>query len=354
MITSIVSMLPIYLYSEDTGKTEAIEDNRVRLLNDDTGDLLDGTQFKAALIEDYLLSGAGYAYVHWLGKKVKSIHYVRNAAVGVQKNADPMFKTATLNVQGRTYEPEYFMRMLNNSQDGVTGRGIVDVCNEILQIARESLNYEKTLVKTGGNKKGFLQSKSKLADDALQKVKAAWSKFWSNPNTGAIVLNDGMTFLEASATSVEMQLNEHKRTNAAEISKLLNIPPSVLEGTATGETLQQMMQTAIIPILTAFESACNRALLLESEKGKLYFAFDTKELFKGNTLARFQAYEVAIRNGFMQVDEVRFREDLPPLGFNFLRLGLQDVYYDPDSGVFYTPNTDKMAKLDGGGLKIER
>lgn len=346
LLTGIVSTLPIYLYSEKTGRTEAVADGRTALLNDDTGDLLDGTQLKAALVEDYLLSGRAYAFVDRTGTRVNSVHYVDPAFVGVMKNADPIFKTATLTVQNRLFEPESFIRMLNGSRDGVTGSGIVDTCNDLLDVARETLKYEKSLVHSGGAKKGFLKSRNKLGDAAMAAVREAWSRLWNGRGASAMVLNDGMDFMETSATSVEMQLNENKRANANEISKLLNIPPSVLDGTATDASFRQMVQLAVIPILTAFESACNRALLLESEKKRFYFAFDTKELFKGDALTRFRAYELALRNGFMQVDEVRFREDLPPIGFGFLRLGLQDVYYNPDTGEIYTPNTNSAVKLD--------
>ena len=36
---------------------------------------------------------------------------------------------------------------------------------------------------------------------------------------------------------------------------------------------------------------------------------------------------------------MRYRENLPPLGFNYMKLGLADVLYDPKSGDIITPNT---------------
>lgn len=349
LISGIISMLPIYLYSEEEGKTRSLDDYRVMLLNDDTGDLLDGSQFKAALIEDYLLDGGGYAYVNWYGTRIRSLHYVRAESVSYQTNADPIFKTATYNVQGRLYNPEYFFRILNGSRDGVRGSGIVSTCNRVLDVARQMLLYERTLMRGGGNKRGFLKSSKKLSDEAMDKLRMAWSRLWTNSEARAMVLNDGVEFQETSATSVEMQLAEHKRSTASDIGQLLNIPPSVLDGTATKNTIDLMIKTAIMPILSAFEVAANRALLLESEKDRLYFAFDTKELMKGDILERFQAYKSAIDGGWMQTDEIRNIENLPPFGMPFIKLGLQDVFYNLETKEFYTPNTDKRTKLEGGG-----
>lgn len=349
LICGIISMLPIHLYSEEEGKTQIIDDYRADLLNDDTNDLLDGTQFKAAVVEDYLLTGGGYAYVYWQGTKVQSLHYVRAESVEVMTNSDAIFKTATYNVQGRLLMPEYFFRILNGSRDGVKGRGIVNTCNHVLDVARQMLAYERALMRDGGNKKGFLKAKNKLTETAMVNLRAAWSRLWSNNSSKAMVLNDGIEFQETSATSVEMQLAEHKSSITADIGQLLNIPPSVLDGTATENTIDLMIKTAIMPILSAFEAAANRALLLESEKDHLYFAFDTKELTKTDILKRFQAYRTALDAGWLQIDEVRYIENLPAFGMPFVKLGLQDVFYNLETGEIYTPNTDKRTKLTGGG-----
>ena len=45
---------------------------------------------------------------------------------------------------------------------------------------------------------------------------------------------------------------------------------------------------------------------------------------------------------------MRKLEDLEPLGFNFLRLGLNDVLLDIKSGRVYTPNTNAMVDMGSG------
>lgn len=347
-ITGLISMLPVKLYSETDGRTHPLTDYRVALLNDDTGDLLNGMQLKAALVEDYILHGSGYAFVNWTGNNIKSINYVQKEFVSVMRNSDPIFKTATFMVRGNVIDDYRMLRILKDSRDGVTGKGLLNACNDVLKVASDLLRYEKVLAKTGGNKKGFLASKSKLTDAAMDNVKKAWSKLWNSPECTAMVLNDGMSFIEASATSVEQQLDERKKNNYSEISKLLNLPPSVLEGTASEDVWRQTVTASIMPIIVALETAFNSYLLLESEKGSKYFAIDTDELVRGDMKARFEAYAIAAKEGFMQLDEIRYRENLPPMGFDYIRLGLQDVYFNPKTKVIYTPNTNKSFKLQGG------
>lgn len=61
LLSSTVAMLPIKLYCEGEGETkEKPDDIRVKLLNDETGDLLDSFQMKAAFTADYLKIGRAH------------------------------------------------------------------------------------------------------------------------------------------------------------------------------------------------------------------------------------------------------------------------------------------------------
>jgi len=119
-----------------------------------------------------------------------------------------------------------------------------------------------------------------------------------------------------------------------------------VSGAANDEAYTAAIKTAVMPVIRAFETALNQGLLLESERHRHYFAFDTTELLKGDILKRYQAYQIGLANNFLQADEVRYKEDLKPLGFNFIRLGLQDVLLDPKTNTIYTPNTNQTTMFD--------
>mgnify|MGYP000554022932 CR=1 FL=1 len=346
-IADTVSMLPIKLYRDNNGKTEEVKDDvRVGLLNDDTRDTLDATQFWRAIITDYFLGKGGYAYINRKLNNVISLHYVDEAFVSAIKNYDPIFKTYKIKVQGREYWPHEFIKILRNTKDGAEGTSIIDENNLILSVAYNSLIFEETLVKKGGNKKGFVKSPRKLTQDAIDKLKEAWRRLYSNNSDNVVILNEGLEFQEASNTSVEMQLNENKETNSAEICKIFNIPENIIRGTASRQEYTNAFKMGVMPVLKTIECALNRELLLESEKSSFYFAFDTKEMLKGDIKERYEAYKTAIEANFMSVDEVRYMEDLPALGINWIKLGLDSVLYNPKTGEIYTPNTNATQNLE--------
>ena len=61
-------------------------------------------------------------------------------------------------------------------------------------------------------------------------------------------------------------------------------------------------------------------------------------------------YRTALDANFMQIDEVRFAEDMKPLGLTWVKLGLNDVLYDPKTRQIYTPNTDKTSVMGENAL----
>ncbi len=351
LISETVSMIPIKLYREEiTGgkrKTVEVTDSRCDLLNEDTKDTLDGAQFKKALVRDYLLNGNAYAYINKQRNSVKSLHYVDSKNITINQNFNPIFKDYNILVHGQTYKPFEFLKILRATKDGARGSGIVEENGELLKVAYTTLKFEQNLVSTGGNKKGFINAKNRLTKEAIDALKAAWYKFYSNNDENVIILNEGLTFQEASNTSVEMQLNESKKSMSDSILEIFGMP--------TDWNWETFIKTAIMPILATFECALNRDLLLEKEKKSFYFAFDTKEIIKGDIKTRFEAYKTALESNLMQIDEVRYLENLEPLGLNFIKLGLQDVLFNPVTKEVYTPNTNQITNIENknGGYTHE-
>ncbi len=318
LICETVSMIPVKLYKEEIvdGKRKTVEvpeDARCSLLNEDTKDALDGTQFKKAMVRDYLLNGNAYAYINKRRNTVKSLNYVDCSNILITKNADPIFKDYNISVQGKTYKPFEFLKIMKSTKDGARGVGIIEENNELLRVAYTTLKFEQNLVSTGGNKKGFINAKNRLTKEAIDVLKAAWDKFYSNNEEKMIILNDGLTFQEASNTSVEMQLNENKNSINNSILDIFGVP--------TTWNWETFIKTAIMPILKTIECALNRDLLLEKEKKSLYFAFDTKEIIKGDIKTRFEAYKTALDSNLMQIDEVRYLEDQ-----NYTNIFFENIY----------------------------
>lgn len=339
-ITSTVACMPVRLYKRTKGVVEEVEnDPRVRMLNGDTGDTLDGYQLKKAMVEDYLLGKGGYCYIQRSRNDVTGLYYVATDNVSININADPIHKDYDILVGADIYKPFEFIKLLRNTKDGASGVGLTVEVSKALETAYQTLVYQLSLVKAGGSKRGFLKANRKLGQEEIDTLKNAWARLYANSEENVVVLNNGVDFQEASSTSTEMQLNENKQTLAGEINGIFHIKDS----------FEETYKCAIYPIICAFETALNRDLLLESEKKKYYFAFDSREIIKASLKERYEVYQLAKQCGLMTINEMRKAENMNTIeGMDILNLGLDSVLYNTQTGEIYTPNTDSTKTAQSG------
>ncbi len=340
LICDSFAMIPFKLYKKTTkeGKkqTTEVEDDRVNIINYDTGDTLDGFQFKKAIAEDYLLGKGGYAYINKRKNNFVGLNYVQENKVLFERNTDAIFKNYNILVDGNTYRPYDFIKIVRNTKNGAYGTGYTKEISKSLETAYKRIIYDLELMRTGGNKKGFLKAQRHLDKEGMSILKSQWNEYFAG-NSSCVILNDGMDFQEASNTSVENQLNEKNKTFSEEVKEIFHI----------GKTNEDFLKNAIMPLATAFCTALNRDFLLEKEKKSYYFAPDYTELIRCTIKDRFEAYQIAITSGFKTRNEVRYLEGDDALdGLDMINIGLGDVLFDPKTRQIYTPNTNKMVKMD--------
>lgn len=346
-IGNMIASIPIKLYRKKNDKVEEVKDDiRVFLLNNDTGDTLDAFQMKKAMIEDYLLGKGGYCYIKKDLNKIEGLFYVEDRKVSIYKNTDPINKDIVFRIGSKSYFNHELIKLLRNTKNGGYGIGITEELEKVIETSFSTLVYQLGLVKSGGNKKGFLKSLRKLGDAEMNALKKAWRDLYTNNKENIVILNNGLEFQESSNSSVEMQLNESKKTFQEEIDRIFHIHQN-----DTNLTFKE----AIFTILKAFATQLNSVMLLEKEKKEYYFDFDTKEILKSNTLDRYKAQNEAIKGGWKTINEVRLEENLNTIeGMDVLNIGLGSSLYDVKTNSYYTPNTNQISKLEENNNKIEQ
>ena len=331
-ISNAIASMPVKLFKYKAGKVEEVlNDPRVKLLNCDTGDTLDAFQMKKALISDYFLSSGGYCFIQKHRNDVTGLYYIENQYVVVNYNFEPIYKDYIIFVGSNSYKPYEFIKLLRNTTTGAYGISIIDELGTALQTAYQTQLYQLGLVKTGGNKRGFLKSEKKLGQPEIDALKRAWRNLYANNEESVVVLNNGLDFKESANTSVEMQLNESIKTLKDQIDDIFHI----------SSDFNNTFKFAIYPIIKAFETALNRDLLLEKEKGKYFFEFDVKEIIKASIKERYEVYRMSKECQMTTINERRRMENMNDIeGGDVIDLGLGSVLYNVKTGQYYTPNTD--------------
>ena len=338
-ISSMIACMPVKLYRYKKDQVQEVKgDIRTRLLNGDTGDTVNAYNMKKNMVRDYLLDIGGYTVVERNLNEVTGLYYVEPIYVSPYVNANPIKKYVNFLISDKTYKKHEVITLLRNTTDGAWGKSLIKEVSKAIETAYTTLIYELGLVKSGGNKKGFLQSEYKLEQEQIDKLKKAWNKLYQTNENNCIVLNKGIKFQEASNSSVEMQLNENKRTLNDEIHEIFHISKDFYE----------TFKKAIYPIVKAYETELNSTLLLEGEKKNYFFEFDVKEILRAVPKERMEALKMAKEIGLKTINEMRKEENLNYVeGMDVIPFSLGSVLYDVNTGTYFTPNKGEVN--DGKG-----
>lgn len=334
-ISSMIACMPVRLFRYKKNQVEEVKgDIRTKLLNGDTGDTVNAYDMKKNMVRDYLLDIGGYTVIDRNLNEVKALYYVEPIYVSPYINANPIKKYVNFQIGTEIFKRYEVITLLRNSTNGAKGTSLITEVSKAIETAYTTLLYELGLVQSGGNKKGFLQSEYKLEQGQIDKLKKAWNKLYQTNENNCIVLNKGIKFQEASNSSVEMQLNENKKTLTDEINGIFHI----------SDDFNETFKKAIYPIVKSYETELNSKLLLEGEKRNYFFEFDVKEITRANLKERYEAYKMAKEIGMKTINELRKEENLNYIeGMDVIPFSLGSVLYDTETQTYFTPNKGEVS-----------
>lgn len=347
-VSDVIASTDLRLYKKtDKGREEVENDNRVKILNTkvDNG-LINSFELKKLIVRDYFLKGHCYFYIKRSGNKVEDIAYLDN--VSISSNSDPFNKLFTIHAYDKTLRPHDTLRITRNTKDGMRGKSIIDETGLHFLLIIKTMERLLTDAKRGFLPKGMFKMEKNIRD--LDAVREDVRKMLSDKNSGYIFLNSSISY---EPLEKKKDAENEAKANASELNKIaamFGVPVSIINGGANEEDKFNFINFTILPLLATIEASLNRDLLLEREQGKYYFAFDTKELLKGNLKERFEAYQIAIKNNIMSMDEVRDLENMPRLNLGFYKFNIADAMYirddEKDINMLLNVNTNTVMDIN--------
>ena len=125
-----------------------------------------------------------------------------------------------------------------------------------------------------------------------------------------------MQFTPIAIAPEESQFIETQRFTVAQIARVFGVPPEMV-GSDAGNSLTysnvesralDFLRYSVQPWLIRLETALSGVLPRDQ-----FVRFNAGGLLRATTKDRYEAHEVALRAGFLTINEVRALEDLPPL-----------------------------------------
>lgn len=226
-----------------------------------------------------------------------------------------------ITLEGKTYPiPGYMVLALKHmSANGISGirpldvlRGSLDYDAEVKEISLNQLD--------GINHGVMLEVPGQALDETRKaQIVADFLDAYESSGQRVLVLEGGIKATTFNQSPVDAQLMDVERITRNRVATVYNLPPHMLGDysdtsfSTAEQQMQEFLQLIIIPIVQQWEDELNRKLLSDADYKVGYrFRFDTDSLIRADMVAMANKYQMAIRGGWMRMNEVREREGLPP------------------------------------------
>ena len=226
--------------------------------------------------------------------------------------------------------------------DGLIGYSPIAMARNAIGVAIATEEFGAKFFEQGARPSGILSHPGIIKD--FDKLREEWQKIYGgSSNTGKVaILEEGMKYESIAIPPNDAQFLDTRKFQINEIARIFRIPPHMLAeleratfSNITHQSLEFVMYT-LNPWLSRWEQCMNKALFLQSERGKFFVKFNVDGLLRGDIKTRYDAYAVGRQQGWLSTNDIRRLEDL-------------NLIPEEDGGDLYLIN-GAMTKLADAGL----
>jgi HK97 family phage portal protein len=172
---------------------------------------------------------------------------------------------------------------------------------------------------SGGRPSGVLKHPGQLGDEAYERLRESWNAAGLTHAHKTKILEEGMEYETIGVPPEEAQFLQTRQFQLTEVARWFRVPP-VLIGDLVRATYtnaeQQMIdfvQNCLRPWASNDEQALHRDVLIGGDKQRFDIEYLFADLLRGDTAARYAAYQIAVTHGISTINEARAAENLPPV-----------------------------------------
>ena len=327
VIAESVASLPLITYEQagERGKERARGHPLYRLLHDAPNPLMTSLEFRETMQGHLLLWGNAYAEIEMDGSgRVVALWPLR---------PDQMEKIETTG-EGLAYTyrlPNGSARVLPGWQvfhlRGLSSNGIVGY-SPIQWAAREAIGkglaiqkYGSAFFRNGARPGGVLTYPGELSPEATARIRVGWqSNYGGLENAHRVaVLEQGMDYKEVGIPPGDAAYIEDQKLSALDVARVFRVPPHMIGDLdrATFANIEhqslEFVMHSLRPWLVRWEQAIEQRLMTAAEREGLFVRFNVDGLLRGDTLSRYQAYQIGRQSGFLSANDIRLLEDWNPI-----------------------------------------
>ena len=327
LISGSIASMPLVLYRrEPEGREKATEHPLFDVLRLRPNPVIPVVAFYEALVTSLLLRGNAYALITKDDdSRVRALWNLNPDRVSVEILKTGRLRYRVTTPSGQTTVPEGGMLHIVGpmSDDGYQGRSVISTFRETLGLGMATERYASEFYANAATPKGILSSPKVLGDAARTRLKDSLAATHVGPGARhkTIVLEEGMSWTALGVSHEDSQFIETRRFTIEEIARIFGVPAAMVGGEATGSMTYSNVESRSLdylkytlgPWLARIESAINFACISPLERRQLYVEFLPDALLSTDVKSRYEAYTLGVAGGWLTLDEIRQRENLPAL-----------------------------------------
>ena len=323
IISEGVGMLPLVLYRRlERGKARATEHSLYARLHRNPNPEQTIAEFKERMQASAIVYGRAYAQLVLRGDgQVAEMWQLYSHRMRREKKNGVVRYLYTTDNGVSVLRPEEVFQINGFNLNGIMGLKLLEVGGETIGHGEALRRYGSKLFRNGALSRGFMSTAGKLSPEAAQRRSEEISaQYGGLENSHKIaIFGEKMEWQNMGIPPNDAQWIESRRFNVLEVARLLNIKPHLLMDLerATFSNIEaqgeEHVRYTLNPWLVKWEERISLDMLPEAERGTYFAEFMRDALLRGDTIARFQAYQIGIQSGIMTRNEVREKENLNPL-----------------------------------------
>ncbi len=208
-------------------------------------------------------------------------------------------------------------------RDGINGESRVLRHKEALGRVMATGEYMSRFFSNNAVPKSFLKPSMPLGDEARKAAREEFErKHGGLENAWRVgVLPASFDLIKLGVDNDAAQMIESYVAGVQQIARIWPVPLHMIgelsKSTSWGTGIEQQSIGFIVyymrPRFVVWEQALNRTLMSQGMRRKFYFEFNAEGLLRGDFKARVDGYTLLIQWGVLTINEVRRRENLPPV-----------------------------------------
>ena len=315
-ISETIGSLPLAVYRKtDAGREKAPDHALYRVLHDMPNDRQSALEFREQMTAHMLLRGNAYARIVRGGdgqvRQLIPLHPDRVRVFELENGRVGFEVTDSAGKVQRLTQDEVF-HLRHRSDDGVVGVSPIARAKGVLELAAAEHQHGVDTFTNGSKLLGVLKAPGRLNATQRQSIATAWQSFKAG---GTPVLDDGLDYAPVSMTLEDAEWIEARKFSVIEVARLFRVPPVIIQSMESANYSNSVELAR--RHLVAWEQAIHRQLLTEAGRRTYFVEHGVEGLLRGDSTTRASFYQSAIQNGWMEVNEVRRLENLPPLERKF-------------------------------------